>query len=153
MTELVLAKTANGALMPVDPQSQEFIAKMKLGAAMKGEFKRLRNPKFHRKFMALMNVAFDAWEPGQLEYKGEAVQKEFDRFRKDITILAGYYETAIDLNGKVRLTAKSINFNSMDEDTFERLYSAVINVILSRILTNYSRADLDNVVEQVMAFS
>lgn len=153
MTDLVLTKTASGALSPIDPQAVEFIAKMKLGAAVTATVKRHRNPGHHRKFFALLNVAFDAWEPAAATYKGQVVGKNFDQFRNDVTVLAGHYEMAVNLRGETRLTAKSISFASMGQEEFDTLYSAVVNVILARILTNYTRDDIDNVVEQIIGFT
>ncbi len=153
MTDIALTKTANGALIPIDQQGMDYVAKMKLGGAVTASIKKLNNPDFHRKLFALFNLGFEAWEPTELEYKGEKVQKEFNQFRRDITVLAGYFDSAISFKGDVRLTAKSLNFNAMDHDEREKLYSAVINVILSRILTKYTRTDLDNVISQVLAFA
>lgn len=153
MTELVLIKTPNGALAPADPQASEFIAKLKLGAGVKAKIVRHNNPAFHRKLFALFNVAFDAWEPGEKQYKGEPIAKNFDQFRNDLTVLAGFYESTITLKGDVRLVAKSLNFSAMDQTEREKLYEAVIGVVLAKILTNYTREDLDNVVSQVLAFA
>ena len=153
MTEIVLTKAASGALVPVDPQAIEYISKLKLGAGITASIKRHNNPAFHRKLFALLNIAFDAWEPNAKEYKGEVIQKNFDQFRKDITILAGYSETVINFKGDIRVVAKSLNFSKMEHDEREALYNAVINVVLSRILTKYTRDDLDNVVEQILRFA
>ena len=153
MTEIVLIKTANGALIPADPQAAAYIAKLKLGTGIAASVKRHNNPAFHRKLFALFNLAFESWEPQTKQYKGQPVQKNFDQFRKDITILAGYFETVINFKGDVRVIAKSLNFNAMSQDEREALYSAVINVVLSRILTNYTREDLDSVVESVLRFA
>lgn len=152
MTAIVLAKAAGGALIPLDQQAIDFLAKLKLGAGVTVEIKRHRNPAFHRKFFALLNIAFDAWEPVAATYKGETVGKNFDQFRNDIVVLAGHYEMAVNLRGETRLTAKSISFASMGQDEFEDLYSATVNVILARILTNYTRDDIDNVVANVIGF-
>jgi hypothetical protein len=152
-SEIVLAKTAAGSLVPIDQAGADYLAKIKVGKAVTATVKRHNNPAFHRKFFALLNLGFDAWEPGELEYKGVLVAKNFDQFRRDITILAGYFDSAISFKGDVRLTAKSLNFNAMDQDEREALYSSVINVLLARVLTQYSRDDLDNVVEQLLAFS
>lgn len=146
-------KTAGGALVPADPQAAEYIAKLKLGASVKGKFTKQNNPAFHRKMMALFNLGFDAFNPGALTYKGQVVEKSFDQFRHDITILAGYYETTITLRGEVRLVAKSLSFGSMEQDEREALYSAVINVLLAKVLTTYTRDDLDDVVNRLMAFT
>ena len=153
MTDIVLIKTVNGALIPADPQAAEFIGKLKLGAGVTGTFKKQRNHAFHKKFFALLNLAYDAWEPEVKEYRGLKVQKNFERFRKDIIIACGYYDVTVNLKGDVRAEAKSISFGKMDDYEFAELYSKAINVILSRILTNYTRDDLDRVVEELMHFA
>jgi hypothetical protein len=153
MTAIVLAKAAGGALIPLDQQAIDFLAKLKLGAGVTVEIKRHRNPAFHRKYFALLNLAFEAWEPTVATYRGETVGKNFDQFRNDITVLAGHYEMAVNLRGETRLTAKSISFASMSAEAFESLYSATINVILTKIMTNYTRDDLDNVIDQLLSFT
>ena len=153
MTDIVLTKTASGALVAIDPQAVEFIANMKLGAALTASVKKHNNPKFHAKMFALFNVAYEAWEPVSKEYRGEIVQKNFDQFRKDLTVLAGYSETVINFKGDVRVIAKSLNFSAMSQDDREKLYSAIIDVVLARILTKYTRSDLDAVVESVLRFA
>lgn len=153
MTEIVLIKTPGGALMPADPQASEYIAKLKLGAPVKAEVKRMRNYQFHKKLFALLNFAFEAWEPTEATYKGQKVAKNFNQFRNDVTVLAGYFETTMTLRGEVRVVAKSISFGSMSQDEFDGLYNEVVNVILAKILSTYSRDDLDNVIDQLMNFT
>lgn len=119
------------------------------------EFVIPRNQKFHRKFFAMLNFAFDAWEPNRKRktYKGRAVTKNFERFRKDVLILAGFYEQTFDLRGRMTLEAQSISFANMDDAEFELVYSAVADVILGEILTGYAgREELDRVVDQMMGF-
>ena len=142
-----------GCLIPQDDAAAEFIQKMKAGELLRGDFKRVRNYKFHRKYFALVGYAFDQWEPSELQYQGQPVRKTIGRFRKDVAILAGFFETTVNLKGDVRLEAKSISFAQMDELEFEQLYSATVDVVLSRILTNYTRADLDAVVENLLRFT
>jgi hypothetical protein len=153
IVEIVLTKAVNGCLVPVDQQGVEAIAKMKLGQGVKVTMTRHNNVKFHRKIMALANLAYEAWDPGERIYKGEVVAKNFDQFRADLTILAGFYETRVRLNGELRFIPKSWSFAKMPDEEKDRLYSAIIDVILARILTNYTRDDLDNVVEQVLRFT
>lgn len=114
-----------------------------------------RNSKFHRKFFALLNLGFEAWEPPRKRqsYKGHPVQKNFEQFREDITIAAGFYEQTFDLKGRMKLKAKSISFANMDDAEFEKVYSAVANVLLAGVLVNYSgRDELDVVVNQILGF-
>lgn len=152
MTHIVLMK-ASDVLVPYDEAAATFIQKMKAGELAHSDFKRVRNYKFHKKYFALVKFAFDQWEPKDgLTYQGQPVMKNKDRFRKDVAILAGFFESTVNLKGEVRLEAKSISFAQMDEIEFEALYNATINVILSRVLTRFSRADIDEVVEKLLRF-
>lgn len=154
LSEIILMKSALDALIPYDEAAAEFVRKCKTGELLHSDYKRVRNYRFHKKYFALIKFAFDQWEPkGELSYKGMPVSKNLNRFRKDIAILSGFFETAVNLKGEVRLEAKSISFSQMDEIEFEQLYSTTINVVLSRILTNYTREDLDLVVENLLRFA
>ena len=126
---------------------------IKNGEVVSCEIKRPRNYEFHKKFMSLLTYAFGVWEPGKLEYHGKVVGKSFDRFRKDITILAGYYELTTDIKGEPKAEAKSISFASMEADDFEVLYSKTIDVILKHVLTNYTREDVDRVIDNLIGFT
>lgn len=151
--DLIFIKTSSGTLAPADIDSADYIDKVKVGATLAATVKKQRNPKFHRKYLALLTLAFDSWEPALKTYRGETVQKNFDQFRKQVAILAGYYETSYTITGEVRLVAKSISFANMEDEEFEKLYAASVNVILSRILTNYTRDDLDAVIEKLLSFT
>jgi hypothetical protein len=126
---------------------------IKNGEIVSAEIKRPRNYEFHKKFFALLNYSYECWEPEELEYRGRPVGKDFDRFRKDIIILAGYYDVVTNIKGEVKAEAKSISFGKMEEEEFEKLYSDVINVILKHILTNYSRDDIDVMISEIIGFS
>lgn len=152
MAEILVSKAQGGILVPMDDAAQEYIAKLKLGDILRVKVTKVNNPAFHRKLFALLNVGFEAWEPEEKTYKGQVVQKNFEQFRNDCVILAGFYETTITLKGEVRLTAKSLSFSSMDHDEREVLYNAVINVLLQKVLTNYTREDLDEVVARILRF-
>lgn len=149
--ELRVTKTPAG-LIPADEVSADALRSLPTGKVLQGKFTQPRNPRFHRKFFALLQVGFDAWEPPEAEYRGLPVQKNFDRFRKDCVIAAGYYEVVSNLRGEVRAEAKSISFGRMSEDEFRKLYSAVANVLLQRVLKTYTREDLDRVVDQIVGF-
>ena len=110
-----------------------------------------RNMAYHRKYFALLNIGFDAFEPSAT-HKDVVVEKEFEAYREDVIIQAGFYTITADLNGRIRLRAKSISFSKMEPEDFDDLYNKSVNVILQKVLTNYTRADLDHVVEQVIRF-
>ena len=152
MSEIILTKAQGGYLLPADDASREVVAKWKLGQGVRVEARKIRNYRFHKKFFAMLDVGFDAWEPPEQEYKGLPVAKNRNRFRKDCIIAAGFYVLVADLNGEAHAEAESISFANMDEDKFSKVYNAVADVLLQKVLRNYTRDDLDGVVEEIMGF-
>lgn len=64
MAQLQLIKHSSNILIPATPETSDFLhSKCKLGAVLEAEFRQLRNPAFHRKFFALLNLGFEYWEP------------------------------------------------------------------------------------------
>lgn len=158
MAELFLRKTPSNRLIPIDQEGEELIKSYKDGQDIRCKITKARNVKFHRKYFALLNHAFDCFEPTDIEVPahisahGITPEKNFERFRKDLTILAGFYDATIRVNGEIRMEAKSIAFGSMKQEEFDELYSKTIDVILRYILKNYEREELELVVDEIMGF-
>jgi len=153
-TEASFVKHPNGILVPASQNDVDYLDGIKTGDVIKGKFSKVRNGMFFRKWWALVGFLYDHWEPESAPGQVKMVpQKNFDRFRKDLTIFAGFYEMFYRLNGDVKVEAKSISFGSMDELEFEQLYSKTIDVGLQRILKNYTSDDVDRVVENLLRFS
>ncbi len=155
--EAFFIKTPNSTLVPASDQDRELLNHIKIGSPTKMSFKRVRNYAFHKKYFALLNLAFDYWEPpehgeGSALAERLTVERNFDRFRKDVIIRAGYYEATYRLNGDVRIEAKSISFDNMSEDEFGLLYGATIDAIVKHVLTQYTGDELRSVVEQIDGF-
>ena len=147
-----MIKLPGGLLRPDDEESAEAIKKLPPGTPIAVEWKQPRNYRFHKKFFAMLKVGFDAWEPTEIEHKGHPVQKNFDRFREDVIIAAGFGEIVYNIRGEARARAKSISFSSMTEEEFEKLYNAAADVLLKNILHNYKREDLDAVIQELTGF-
>ncbi len=153
--EAFFTKLPNASFIPASEDDAELLSKVKVGETVRLTLVRPRNIKFHRKFFALMNLAFDYWTPpkhgeGSAWSEQMPIERNLERFRKDITILAGYYDATYRLNGDVRLEAKSISFGSMSEDDFEKLYSKVIDVIINRVCTQYTEYEMRKQVEDLI---
>ena len=157
--EIYLRKTAQNTMIPCDQDGHDYIKKLPVGQDVRVKITRARNIKFHRQYFALLNHAFDIFEPEDVEIpqhlsvRGIVPEKNFDRFRKDIAILAGFYHATIRVDGEVRIEADSISFGKMDNDAFADLYSKTIDVILKHVLKNYTREDLDLVVDEILGFA
>lgn len=154
MARLYLVKR-NGALWPCDEDAQESLKRIPENAGVEVEFRRVRNLRFHRKFFALLRLAFDLWEPPEgLTYRGEAAVKNFERFRKDVLILSGHYTTTVNLKGEIRLEASSISFANIDEDVFTQVYEKVLDTVWNKILkSSYkTKEEVDEAVEKLLTF-
>lgn len=155
--EITLIKTPSGALVPMDDEQAEKLKRIKAGAVVRADIAAMRNGAFFRKWFALAKFAFDMWAdcvPAQ-EYRGQPVQPVFDKFRKDLTILAGYYHPVFNINGTFKVEADSIAWSSMDEEQFAKLYSATIDAILAKVLPRHglNREALAHHVDRVMEFA
>lgn len=153
--DIVLTKGMNG-LVPGDIETDEWYNKLKLGESVHGkEFTRMRNPKFHRKFFALINLAYDQWEPGDVMIKGQVVQKNRKNFRRNLIAAAGFYEIVFNIDGTFKYEAQSISFGNMDQEEFEKVYNRVIDEILRRIpqFRDYDRNKMDELVNKVLHFA
>jgi len=153
--EAIFIKTSSQMLVPASEQDAELLKHIKLGQPTKLKFTRVRNYLFHKKYFALLNLAFEYWEPpkGDMPTNLNAdPEKNFDRFRKDVAILAGFYDATYRLNGDVRLEAKSIAFSAMSEKKFEVLYSKTIDVVLKHILKAYTGEQLRSMVDDIIGF-
>ena len=139
----------NGALHPAQEHDRELLKKIKEMQPVRVTLKQPRNYEFHKKYFALLNYAYENWEPPE----NHVAHKNFDRFRKDIIILAGYYDTTVRLDGSTRLEAKSISFGSMSAEDFESLYEASIQVIVKNVLRHLTGDMLKSVLEQVEQFT
>jgi hypothetical protein len=138
--EILCYKRA-GVLIPANEEEVAKLETIKSGQVVKVGIVKMRNGAFFRKWWVLAKFAYDIWSETvkPLTYKGQPVRTNFDRFRKDLTILAGYYEATYNVRGEVRLEAKSLSWGKMNEEEFAKLYSATIDAILTKIL---NRPDL-----------
>lgn len=147
-------------LVPADDDTREWFGRLKLGSTIHAEARQMRNGAFFRKWWALVKLGYDYWSENveTLEYQGEKVLPEFDRFRRDVTITAGFYHPVVNLKGEIRIEAESLRWSSMSEERFAQLYDATINVLLRRVFNgkvcpSWTEAELRAVAEQIMEFA
>lgn len=154
--EVFLTKTMSGALVPMD-QDEEAFKRFKSGAVIRCEVKEMRNGAFFRKWWALVKVGFDLWTESipRSKFRGMEIEPNFTRFRKDVTILSGYYDPIFNVKGEIRMEAKTLKWGSMTEIEFNELYQKTINTILNKIIPsrNISKQELQAWAERVMEFA
>lgn len=151
MVKCYLRRTGPTTLQPVSEPDEEVIEALPYGVELQGELRRTRNSHFHRKFMALLRLGYQYFDP--MPVHGMIPRKDFETFREWATIAAGYYETVGLPDGSVKVKAQSISFAKMDETEFSRLYSAMIDVML-QFLTKYgfTEQELRDMEQRVLEF-
>ena len=194
--QLQLIKQSANILIPATPETSDFLhSKCKLGAVLVADFKQVRNPAFHRKFFALLNLGFEYWEPtggaissnerrlvtGYAKYLATfggseptlldaaeqylariadrrsgsiSVCKSFDAYRAWVIVEAGHYDAIQLPDGTLRKHPLSIAFANMDEQEFQQLYRAALDVLWRWILSRAfrSEAEAENAAAQLQHF-
>jgi len=148
-----VTKATGGYLVPASGDDLEELEKLRNGSVYRVDIVKERNSLFHRKTLSLIRLGFNSWIPEEPSDGSPAPLKNFDVFRNDITVLAGFYDRVFKVDGSFELVAKSISFASMDEIEFEAFFNAIADVLLSNILKNYTREDLDEVVDKILGYT
>jgi uncharacterized protein YozE (UPF0346 family) len=124
-------------LHPVYNSDYDQLKKLKLKTRYKFVVTQPRNPKFHRKGMALINIAFD----NQERYNS------FNELREFLIIDTGRYHWVTNFQGQKEKRANSISFSAMDNLEFKAYYSDLIDAVIRFLGTK--REDL---MQQVVDF-
>ena len=141
--KLQFIKQPGGIFHPADDRTVEKLTKFKTGEQYEVEIKRTRNPSFHRKAFAFFNFCFEHWAGGH-RFMEEYLQ--FDQFRKELTILAGFHDSYYSISSEARLEAKSLSFGSMDQDEFEACYHALIQAAMTHIFRSSDEQTLNRLM-------
>lgn len=155
MAEVQLIKMPGGLLRPANDEDAEYLHGVPNGRLLIGEFRMPRNPAFLRKFHAMINLGFQYFDPPLDPVKGITPSKDRERFREDVTILAGFRDAVVNIKGEVRWKARSISFANMEEDEFQRVYKAVFSVIWQQVLQyvrGLTEAEAENIINSMVSF-
>lgn len=129
--EIHLVRTSLG-LQAYSDEDYDLLKKIKVGSVVKAKIVQPRNVKFHRKFFAMLNAAWDCLTEQQ---RNNLHSK--DNFREQLLITSGFVEPLYDMYGQKFLErAKSISFAKMDEPAFSEVYNRVLDTILTLLVGN-----------------
>ena len=136
--KIQVVKTPNGIIKPAYDSDFEYFKKMPTNEVFEIEYKKQRNVKFHRKFFALLKLAYE----NQCDYR------LMEDLREDLLIVSGNYEEKVNrITGEVRKKAISISFQNMDNVKFNEVYESVKEVIVKWLgITN------DNINEEIQQY-
>ena len=140
MSKFNLAKKGN-YFIPATQDDQVKAYKVGQGEVVQCKSVDQRNIKFHRKFFALINVAWDNLP--------ESMDEHFptpEHLRKELTKRAGFYETYTDFKGNVQHIPQSIAFAKMKPEEFDDLYNRVLDVVIKHILPDSDRELIETMI-------
>ncbi len=106
--EIFLIKSANNTFCPADEESAETCRSVKLGTTTKATLTQPRNVQFLKKYMVLIGLGFDLWEPEQKEWRGIQAVKSAEVYRKQVQILAGYSDVTYNIDGSIKVESQSV---------------------------------------------
>ena len=147
--QLEMLKIEGGMLAPLDDMQAEVLMKFKTGEQYQVEIKKARNPAFHRKVFAFFKFCFDHWAADKTEWEHFDERKQFDTFRKHITVLAGFDESTYNIKGNLRIEAQSLSYGNMEQAEFESCYKALISAAIKHI---FNATTDENTLNQLYAF-
>ena len=117
--KLLVVRHLNG-IKPAYDSDKDIFNKMPLNEPFEIEYTKRRNIKFHRKFFALLKLA----------YENQSDYRVLEDMRRDLLITSGFYDESVNrITGEINKFAKSINFSSMDEIQFNEVYTNVKETI------------------------
>lgn len=130
--------TAEGFLVVNGDDAYEQKRKLKVGKTYTATIKEQRNPKFHKKYFALINCAWAFLNERQKAFFKENVEI----FRKTVEMAAGHCEMVYRLESKEWVEVpKSIAYDKIDEVEFRDLYERVKDVLFATALRGVSEEE------------
>lgn len=133
--KVMMTKTPGGVLTPASEIESERLKRLKNGIVYEVELKggEKRNRGYHGKIFAFMSWCFEYWAGNNTEAEFQTEAAQFDCFRKQLTIKAGYYDFVVNLDGSTMVQARSLSYDSMSQEEFEQCGSALINAAIATV--------------------
>lgn len=123
-----LRKTEFG-IQPVSDEDKQKWGTIEYGEVFECRGLDQRNVKHHRKFFAMVNLAFQNMPE---QYDNHFPTPE--HLREELIKRAGYYTKYTNFKGETEYKAESIRFDNMGQAKFEQLYSDVLDVIIKWLI-------------------
>jgi hypothetical protein len=144
----VLIRTPTG-LRGATPDDHDAYSKFKrrLATMVTGKWLRLewstpRNGPHHRKFMALLNLVTENSE----------TYNTIPKALWAVKVAAGYFDPHINpTTGEIVPVVHSISYDAMEQDDFDKFYSAALDGVLQTILPTMERATAEKLLDMIIS--
>ncbi|MCI7719028.1 MAG: DUF1367 family protein [[Pasteurella] aerogenes] len=150
MAKYQMIKLAGGMFAPVDDMYLDKLNRFENGGLYEIEVKKSNNPNLHRKLFAFFKFCFSHWKAENTELEFSDELKQFNYFRKRLTILAGFFDEFVDFDtGEIHKEAQSLKWDEMDDIERGDCLNAVINAALKHVFNNTRD---ENIINRLYAF-
>lgn len=136
MSALLLRKTMNGRLEPIDDMGREALSKIGKGEILRAEIKRPRNVDHHRKFFAML----------QIVYQNQEHYQSTDDLLDVLKLRVGHCRTIQTKHGEVKIP-ESISFAAMDQTAFNEFYDKAVDWVCKEVIPGLKASALNSEVE------
>lgn len=143
----VLIRTPQGLVgsTPIDREVwsrfRRRLETMKPGTWLRMEWSRPRNGAHHRKMFALLQLVAENSETYSTPEKALVAVK----------LAAGYFDPMPDpRTGEIVPVLHSVSYDAMDQDAFEKFYSAALDGVLQVILPTMPRETAEHLMEMIL---
>ena len=134
-------------LVPLYDSDHDLKQRLRVGSTVRCRVSQPRNYEFHKKFFALVRLAYDNLPLPLVErWSIYCPDDMLRRFKRDL----GYYTSTVNEFGEREIEYRSISFAAMDEQEFEQFYNGCVNLVLHSYLRGLDRNDLLTEVEHFM---
>lgn len=145
--KVMLMKTERGLVGATDEDQREWgkfkrkLDTMKPHTFMRFEYSTPRNGKHHRKLFALLKLIAENSE----------VYNTTEKALIAVKLCAGYSEPSIDpRTGELIQVPRSISYESMGQEDFERFYNLALNGVLEFVLPQMDQSTAERLMDQII---
>lgn len=129
-------------LFPVNEDDEEKLKTLIKNDIKKCELKNVRNYQYHKMYFAFLKLLVDNTE------KFKDVEEALYYFKYKSGHV-DYYK----VNEDILIKPKSISFEAMEEDEFQKFFSKCIDIALKEIVPNFTKMDIVEASNAVVLFS
>ena len=135
--KILLVKTL-GSYKPAFDSDYEKARRHKLGEIIEFETTEQRNPRFHRKLFALINLAF----------QNQDITQHREAFRQWLIIESGHYEVVNFPDGSSQKVPVSLSFKAADQEKIEEIFQDILQVVITFI-----GATKEEILDEILTFA
>tara|TARA_R110000803_G_scaffold52326_2_gene107729 strand:- start:6649 stop:7092 length:444 start_codon:yes stop_codon:yes gene_type:complete len=135
--QVFLTRRADGSFLPSTDEDKEKLNRIKLGETIAVNYRKPRNAGNHRRFFVMINLFAENLPEGlPIRYENP------DYLRYEALIATGFCEWRESRGGLAYPVPNSMAFDKMDEDSFQKVYGAIVNYLLKHF-SDFSESDFN----------